>query len=221
MDVMTTAFPDPMAYLVLVRHGKSEWNKLGLWTGITDVDLASEGRKEARQMGKTIRDIRIEKAHVSKLKRSHQTFEEIRKVLGRDDLQAEAHAALNERDYGVHTGKNKWQVKEAVGEEEFQKIRRGWDAVVEGGENLKDVHDRVVPYYEQCIRSQLIVGHNVLVVAHGNSIRALVKHLENISDEKISELEIGFGEVYCYTFDCDGRRVGKEIRAVNPDKGKI
>ncbi|HEY4513768.1 MAG TPA: 2,3-bisphosphoglycerate-dependent phosphoglycerate mutase [Candidatus Paceibacterota bacterium] len=210
-----------MSHLVLVRHGKSEWNKLGLWTGLTDIDLSPEGRAEARHIGETIRDIKIEKAFVSKLKRAQQTFEEIKKVLQRPDLKADAHSALNERDYGVHTGKNKWQIKEAVGEEDFNKIRRGWDAFVEGGENLKDVYERVVPHYKEHVHPHLSKGSNVLVVAHGNSIRALVKHLENISNEKIPELEIGFGEVYCYKFDRDGKIIGKEIRAMNPEKGNI
>src|SRR6185436_13622507 len=134
-------------------------------------------------------------------------------VLGRHDLEGKADAALNERDYGIHTGKDKWQVRDELGEQAFHDIRRGWDTVVLGGENLKDVHARVVPYYEKNIRPQLLKGHNVLVVAHGNSLRALVKHLDNISDEKIALLEIGLGEVYCYAFDAKGNITGKTIRA--------
>ncbi len=210
-----------MAYLVLVRHGTSEWNKLGKWTGLTDVDLAPEGIEDARRMGEAIRDIPIAKVHVSKLKRAHQTFDEIRRLLGLHDVKPDTHAALNERDYGVHTGKDKWQVRDELGEEAFHQIRRGWDALVLNGENLKDVHGRVVPYYEKNIRPQILSGHNVLVVAHGNSLRALVKHLDGISDEKIAELEIGFGEVYCYEFDTEGNIVGKEIRAANPNAGKV
>lgn len=204
-----------MAYLVLIRHGTSEYNKRGLWTGLTDVELAPKGIEDAQRAGEVIRDIPIHKAHVSLLTRAKQTLNEIKKVLGRHDLQADEHAALNERDYGIHTGKNKWQVKEAVGEAEFHNIRRGWDVIVEGGENLKDVHARVVPYYAERILPQLLEGHNVLVVAHGNSLRALVKHLENISNEKIPELEIGFGEVYTYQFDKYGTVVGKKVRSVN------
>lgn len=210
-----------MAYLVLVRHGTSEWNKLGKWTGLTDVDLAPEGIEDARRMGEAIRDIPIAKVHVSKLKRAHQTFDEIRQLLGLHDVKPDTHAALNERDYGVHTGKDKWQVRDELGEKAFHDIRRGWDALVLNGENLKDVHGRVVPYFEEKIRPQLLSGHNVLVVAHGNSLRALVKHLDRISDEKIADLEIGFGEVYCYEFDTAGNIVGKEIRAANPNAGKI
>ena len=204
-----------MAYLVLVRHGTSEWNKLGKWTGLSDVDLAPEGIEDARRAGELIRDIEIHEAHVSLLKRARQTFDEIRAKLGKHNLEPRAEAALNERDYGVHTGKNKWEVKESVGEKEFHNIRRGWDAVIIGGENLKDVYARVVPYYEEHILPQLLSGHNVLVVAHGNSLRALVKHLEHIADDKIAELEIGFGEVYCYDIDTHGKIIEKTVRAVN------
>ena len=209
-----------MAYLVLVRHGKSEWNKLGLWTGKTDVSLAEEGLVEARAAGTAIKDIPIQSVHVSTLKRAHETFVEIHDALGLD-LEPKRHAALNERDYGIYTGKNKWHVKEEVGEEAFQKMRRGWDVPIPGGETMKDVHDRVVPYYEARVLPEILAGENVLIVAHGNSLRALVKHLEHISDEKLSELEIGTGEVYCYRFDAKGNILGKEIRAANPDKLKV
>lgn len=205
-----------MAYLVLVRHGTSEWNKLGKWTGLTDVDLAPEGIEEAQRMGRIIHDIEIHKAHVSMLKRAQQTLAEIKNVLGTHTLVANQHAALNERDYGEHTGKDKWQVRDELGEVEFQNIRRGWEAVVLGGENLKDVHARVVPYYEKYVRPEILDGHNVLVVAHGNSLRALVKHLENISDTDIAKLEIGFGQVYCYEMDEKGNVLDKEIREASP-----
>lgn len=162
-------------------------------------------------MGEAIRDIPVHRVHTSSLKRTHETLEEIRQVLGLT-LEYAAHEALDERDYGVHTGKDKWQVKEAVGDEEFHNIRRGWDAVVLGGENLKDVYTRVVPYYEQHILPDLKAGHNVLVVAHGNSLRALVKYLDNIPEEHIHKLEIGFGDVYCYEFDAAGAVTHKEIR---------
>ena len=210
-----------MSQLILVRHGTSEWNKLGKWTGLTDVDLAEEGKEDARRMGKAIEDVEIHEAHVSKLKRTHQTLHEIKNVLNRSDLETKTHPALNERDYGVHTGKEKWQVRDELGEEAFHNIRRGWDAIVLHGENLKDVYGRVVPYYENEIRPQLLAGRNVLVVAHGNSLRALVKHLEHISNEKVAKLEIGFGEVYRYEFNREGDITAKEIRATNPEKSNV
>ena len=210
-----------MAYLVLVRHGTSEYNKLGKWTGLTDVDLAPEGIAEAKRMGEAIQDIKVEKVFVSKLKRAQQTYEEIKKVLGAHELKVQIDSALNERDYGVHTGKDKWQVRDELGEEAFHQIRRGWDTVVLEGENLKDVHGRVVPFYTEHINPHLMQGRNVLVVAHGNSLRALVKHLENIADDEIHKLEIGFGDVYVYDVDSTGEIIGKEIRTANENKGKV
>ena len=201
-----------MAKLILVRHGKSSWNKLGLWTGHTDVDLTEEGHVEAERAGELIRDIEIHHAHVSFLKRTHQTLDGIKRALGRDDIEPQMHAALNERHYGVHTGKNKWEIKEAVGEEEFTKIRRNWDHFIPEGETLKDVHARVVPYYEDEIKPQLTSGKNVLVVSHGNTLRALVKHLEDISEELICNVEIGTGEVLCYEVAMNGSVTDKEIR---------
>ena len=210
-----------MAYLILVRHGKSEWNKLGKWTGQTDVSLVEEGIEEARQAGAVIADMNIDRVHVSTLKRAHETFREIQDVLGLHALEPKAHPALNERHYGIHTGKNKWHVKEEIGEEEFQRIRRSWDHPIEGGETMKDVHDRIVPYYREHILPELLAGQNVLVVAHGNSLRALVKFLEDMTHEKLGELEFGTGEVYCYRVSEDGTIVHKEIRAANPEKLKV
>ena len=97
-------------------------------------------------------------------------------------------------------------------------MRRGWDTPVPEGESLKDVHTRVVPHYEDEVRPHLLAGRTVLIVAHGNSLRALVKHLENIPEDKIAELEIGTGEVYCYEFDKEGKIIDKTIRAANANK---
>jgi len=206
-----------MAYgkLFLVRHGKSSWNHLGLWTGHTDVDLVAEGIKEARRAGDALKGEEIHCAYVSQLKRAQQTLAEITEVLGLGELAIKKHHALNERHYGEHTGKNKWEVRERVGEEEFKKIRRSWDHPIPGGETLKDVHARAVPYFEEHIRADLSNGRNVLVVAHGNSLRAIVKHLEGIDEARICEYELGTGEVHCYHFADDGRYHGKEVRAAN------
>jgi 2,3-bisphosphoglycerate-dependent phosphoglycerate mutase len=197
--------------LFLVRHGESEYNKLGLWTGHTDVSLADAGYEEARKAGEVLKNERIDVAYVSDLKRTQETFDEIKKVCGKDDLLCQAVTALKERDYGVHTGKNKWQVKEEIGDEEFQRIRRGWDVKVEGGETLKDVHDRVVPYYKEAILKDLQAGKNVLVVSHGNTLRALIKYLEDVDDAKICDVEMATGEVHCCTIDEDGKSTCREI----------
>lgn len=202
-----------MAYLVLVRHGQSEWNALGLWTGQRDVELTDQGREEARRAVEHLKDIPLHKAHTSKLTRAKQTLEEIKQALEHTELETVEHEALNERDYGDYTAKNKWEIAEQLGEEEFTQLRRNWDHPVPGGETLKDVHTRVLPYYEQEILKDLKEGKNVIVAAHGNSLRALMKHLENHSEDKVHELEIGTGEVLVYEISDDGTVIGKEIRA--------
>ncbi len=206
-----------MANLFLVRHGKSLWNATGQWTGWTDIGLNEEGVAEAKRAGEALKDFMIHKAYVSDMKRAQQTLDHIKAVLGKD-METETTPALKERDYGIYTGKNKWQVQKEVGEEEFKKIRRSWDHPIPEGESLKDVYARVVPYFEKHILPDLKHGKNVLVSAHGNSLRALMKKLDNISDEAICDLEIGTGEINLYTFDKKARIIGKEIRAANPDK---
>ncbi len=210
-----------MAYLVLVRHGESEWNALGLWTGWRDIPLTEKGREEERRAAQALRDIPFDLAFTSKLVRAQQTLDEIKRELHLEDLPTIEDAALNERDYGDLTAKNKWQVEKEYGTEQFLKWRRSWDYPVPGGETLKDVYARVAPFYERYILPELRAGKNVLVAAHGNSLRALVKHLEQIPDDEIPKLEIGTGEVYVYQVDPDGRIVSKEIRAANPMRGKV
>ena len=210
-----------MPYLLLLRHGKSEWNELGLWTGHTDIDLAETGRVEARQAAEAIRDIPIHAIHVSDLRRAEQTMDEVKQALGLTDLPHTAHAALKERHYGAYTGKNKWQIKEEIGEEKFQQLRRGWDVPIPEGETLKDVYERVAKYFNEVIRPDLQAGKNTLIVAHGNSLRALAKHVEDLSEAEVCALEIGTGEVHFYAITDDGKMDRKEIRAVNTEKKKV
>lgn len=207
-----------MAKLFLVRHGKSEWNKLGLWTGWTDVDLVEEGMNEAKTAGEFLKDEHIDTVYTSELKRTHQTFQGIKESSGKHDLTHTPHKALNERHYGVHTGKNKWQVKDEVGEEMFQAIRRGWDTKIPEGETLKDVHARLMPYYEENIKKDLVSGKNVLVVAHGNTLRALIKHLEDLNDLDIENVEVGTGEVHAYSLSEEGKVLSKEVKGGGVDK---
>lgn len=202
-----------MAKLVLVRHGKSAWNALGLWTGWTDVDLTKDGIAEAKTAGETLKDIHFDVAYTSLLKRAKQTLEEIKGVIGQKDLLTIEDGALNERNYGEYTGKNKWDIQKEVGEDRFLRIRRNWDEPIPKGETLKDVYHRVIPYYQAEILPRLEKGENVLLVAHGNSLRALVKYLETISDEGIATLEIATGEAYVYDIDEAGKVLKKSIRA--------
>lgn len=150
-------------------------------------------------------------AFTSVLKRAKETLDEIKNVLSQN-FQIFESPALNERDYGVFTGKNKWEVKEKLGEEEFKKIRRGFTHPVEGGETLKDVYNRVIPYYISHVLTPLREGKNVLICAHGNSLRALIKYLENISDKNIENLEIATGQIYIYQIDQRGNVISKEIK---------
>ncbi|OGG73819.1 hypothetical protein A3A40_02365 [Candidatus Kaiserbacteria bacterium RIFCSPLOWO2_01_FULL_54_20] len=209
-----------MAYLILVRHGTSEWNALGLWQGWTDIPLAQKGKEDALRAAESLRGIRIDRAYTSVLKRAKETWEIMKDALGIAPPTVE-HQALNERHYGIYQGKNKWQVKEDVGEEEFQRIRRSWDHPIPEGETLEDVYKRIVPYYQEHILPDLVAGKNVVLTAHGNSLRALVKYLEDLSIAEVLKLEFGIGEAYVYEVDEKGKVAGKEIRAANPHKGKV
>lgn len=192
-----------MAQLILIRHGMSEWNKLSLWTGKTDVGLHEEGILQAKAVAETMRGVAIDTVYVSGMKRAQETWKHIKETL-RIDPPVEVCLGLNERDYGIYTGKNKWQVQKEVGEEEFVKIRRGWDHPIPEGETMEDVYRRAVPCFTEKILPDLKAGKNVLVVAHGNSIRALMKYLEDIPDEQTAELGISVGEARCYEFDHEG-----------------
>jgi len=200
-----------MAYLILVRHGESEWNKKGIWTGLRDIGLSKQGIKESRLAGEKLKGARIDIAYTSPLKRAKQTLEEIKKVLGINNLLTIENKALNERDYGEFTGRNKWEIKKEVGDEKFLKIRRDWNYQIPSGETLKDVYNRMVPYYKDEILPKLKGGKNVLIVAHGNSLRALVKYLENIPDSEIENLEIETGKGCLYKIDSAGNIASKQI----------
>lgn len=192
-----------MAQLILIRHGLSEWNKLSLWTGKTDIGLHPEGVLQAKKAAEVLKGTRLDKVYVSGLKRAQQTWENIKHELNIDPPVTVC-SDLNERDYGIFTGKNKWQVRDEVGEEEFTKIRRAWDHPIPQGETMKDVYARVLPCFTDSILPDLKAGKNILVVAHGNSIRALMKHLEHIPEDKISDAAISVGEARCYEFNDDG-----------------
>jgi 2,3-bisphosphoglycerate-dependent phosphoglycerate mutase len=201
-----------MAYLVLVRHGESEWNAQGLWTGWTDISLSEKGHEEARKAGELLKDISFDLAYTSALKRAKETLVEIQKISGQTDIPTTEDKALNERNYGDLTGKNKWEVKAQVGDEEFLKLRRSWDYPPPNGESLKMVYERVIPYYEHEILPNLRADKNIIVAAHGNSLRALIKYLDNISDEEIPSLELATGGIYVYQIDNEGKVTSKEIR---------
>lgn len=199
-----------MARLVLIRHGESLWNQKGLWTGLTDISLNQKGEEEAKRAAHLIKDVHFDNAFISQLRRSKETYEIIEKEL-KFKLVPTVAAAFNERDYGDYTGENKWEIQKKVGDEEFLKIRRGWNHPIPHGESLKDVYDRVKPYYEEKVEPLLKEGKNILIVAHGNSLRALIKLIENISDADIPHLELATGEIYLYDINNQGKVVDKKI----------
>jgi len=204
-----------MAYLVLVRHGQSEWNLLNQFTGHTDVELSTQGRKEAKEAASLLKDITLHRAHTSDLKRARHTLEIILKELSSENIPIKKHPAIKERHYGDLTGMNKDEAKAKFGEELFLKYRRSWDVAPPNGESLKDTAERTIPYFEKNILTDLKAGHNVIVAAHGNSLRAIVKHLENIPEDEIPNLEIGTGVVYVYEIGDKGEVISKDIRDHN------
>lgn len=209
-----------MAKLVLVRHGMSEYNKKGMWTGWDDPDLTPEGIEDAKKVGQTLKDIDFDYAYSADLKRAIETLDEILKAIGEIKINVSVDWELKERNYGDYTRKNKWQVKKEVGEEEFQKIRRGWDHKIPNGESLKQVNERIWPFFEKEISPKLRQGKNVIAVSSGNAFRALIKSLENIPETEIGNLEFGIGEAWVYEIDSNGKVVSKEIRNKNPLAGK-
>lgn len=201
--------------LLITRHGESEWNARGVWTGVTDVHLSEKGYKEAALLGETIKDTKLNIAFCSEQIRSLETLEGMLDSSGQIKVNYERSSALNERDYGIYTGKNKWQVKEEIGDEAFENLRRGWDEPVEDGETLKDVYERSVPFYKEVILPRLLAGENVLIVAHGNSIRSLMKYIESLSDEQIGKTEMIFGQTLIYTVSEEGKMLSKDIRKID------
>lgn len=198
-----------MAYLILVRHGVTDWNVEGKWHGLTDIPLNEEGRKQARKAATLLKGMKIDASYTSILSRVTQSYDEICEAL-KLSCPVIKHPALNERDYGIYTGKNKWEVKKELGEEEFLNLRRGWSHQIPKGEALIDVYNRVIPFYKGRILKDLKKGKNVLVVSSGNTLRALIKFLQNISDEDISKLELKFGEVIIFETDKRGNIISQK-----------
>ena len=200
--------------LIIARHHESEWNKLGQWTGWRDKHLSSYGFEKAKDMGLLIKDVQVDQAFSSMLVRAIETLSCMLDVREQYRVPSEYSYALNERDYGDYTGKNKWEMEKLLGEEKFKNVRRGWDCPIPNGESLKMVYDRSVPYFFNKIMPFLKQEKNVLVVAHGNSLRSIVKYIENISDEGIADVEIPFGAIIIYDLDDSGHILDKEVRQV-------
>ena len=193
-------------YLVLVRHGQSEWNAKNLFTGWKDPDLTHKGIEEAVNAGKKINGYGLSFScmFTSALIRAQNTAKIILKEIEQEDIPTYQDKNLNERAYGSLTGMDKDEARQKFGSEQVQIWRRSFDTSPPDGESLKDTYNRVVPYFQKNILPRLADGKNVLVSAHGNSLRALVKLIENISENDIVKLEIATGQPIIYKYQ-DGK----------------
>ena len=216
-----------MSKLILTRHGQSIWNAENRFTGWVDVDLSEKGKEEAKKSGELIRElnIKINISYTSYLKRAIETLTIVLKTLNLP-MKFNTSWELNERHYGSLTGLNKEETKKKLGEEQFKRYRRSWDVAppllandsnylenfspLNSGipknkipltESLKNTYERVIPFYDMEINKNLKNGKNILISAHGNSLRALCKYLFKISDTKINELEIPTGNQLIIEFD--------------------
>ena len=216
-----------MSKLILTRHGQSIWNAENRFTGWVDVDLSRKGIEEAEKSGELIKklNIKIDISYTSFLKRAIKT---LTTILKKNNLELKFNTVwqLNERHYGSLTGLNKDETKKKIGEEQFKKYRRSWDippppiqedskylsnfsplngsipiGMTPFSESLKNTYERVIPFYENEIKKNLYKDKNILVSAHGNSLRALYKYIFKISDEKINELEIPTGNPLVIEFE--------------------
>ncbi len=190
-----------MKRVVFIRHGESQWNRENRFTGWVDVPLSPNGEQEAREAGEKLRDFRFDRAFASVLVRAVRTLEIVLEVIGQSHIPIEKNQALNERMYGDLQGLNKAETVKQYGAEQVTLWRRSYDVRPPGGESLHDTAERVIPYYQRQVRPQLAEGKTLLVVAHGNSLRALVMHLTALSREAVLELNIPTGAPVCYEFD--------------------
>ena len=184
--------------LFLVRHGQSQWNLENRFTGWRNPDITEKGKEEAKKAGQLLKNEKIDVAFTSILKRAIHTLDIILKEAELTNIPITENKALNERDYGDLSGKNKAELAKEVGEEQVHIWRRSYDVPPPGGESLKDTCERVIPYFEEHIKPEIQKGKNVIITAHGNSLRALVMHLENLSPEEILKREIATGDPITY-----------------------
>jgi 2,3-bisphosphoglycerate-dependent phosphoglycerate mutase len=196
----------PSNVLVLVRHGESEWNKLNLFTGWKDPNLTEKGIGEAKAGGQRLKaeGFKFDIAYTSALTRAQRTLGLILNEIGQANLTIVKNQALNERDYGELSGLNKDDARKKWGEDQVHIWRRSYDIPPPGGESLKDTAARVLPYYETHIWPDVKAGKNVIVAAHGNSLRALIMRLEHLTGEQIIAQELGTGIPIVYRLNVDG-----------------
>ncbi len=200
-----------MAKLILLRHGQSTWNLENRFTGWVDVPLTETGIKEAEEAGEKIKiaGIHLDIAYTSVLKRAQDTLTLCLKTAGQEGLPTVFDQALNERHYGDLQGLNKAETAVKFGDAQVKLWRRSYDVAPPGGESLKDTAARTLPYFNDKILSDLKEGKNIIISAHGNSLRAIVMELDNLSEAQVIELNIPNGVPIVYDFDDKGNPVAK------------
>ncbi len=194
-----------MARLVLLRHGESQWNLENRFTGWVDVPLSPRGVEEAKNAGNKLKGFTFDRAFTSVLSRANETLRFVLEVIGQTAIPIEKDKALNERMYGELQGLNKAETATKYGDAQVKIWRRSYDVRPPGGESLKDTAERVLPYYETRIKPCVLKGETILVAAHGNSLRALVMQLEQLSKEQVLELNIPTGAPLLYELDKNGK----------------
>ena len=194
-----------MARLILLRHGESQWNLENRFTGWVDVPLSPRGIQEAKDAGEKLRSFTFDRAFTSVLARANETLRLALETIGQTGIPVEKDKALNERMYGELQGLNKDETVKKYGDAQVKIWRRSYDVRPPGGESLKDTAERVLPYYEGTIKPHLLKGDTILIAAHGNSLRALIMELEQLSREQVLELNIPTGAPLLYELDNTGK----------------
>ena len=191
-----------MSKLIILRHGESEWNKLNLFTGWEDVSLTDQGKIEAKLAAFAIQNLKVDvnHAYTSALKRAKDTLEIVLYIL-KKDIPIISDQALNERNYGSLTGMNKDEARNKWGDEQVKLWRRSYDVAPEKGESLKDTCERTIPYFKKNILPKLYDGENVIITAHGNSLRSIIMHVEELSEEEIISVETTTGIPIVYEYE--------------------
>jgi len=189
--------------LYLVRHGQSVYNLENRFTGWKDVDLTELGEKQAKEAGEILSDVAFDHCYISNLKRARETLSLILNEI-KQSPTIEKNIALNERDYGDLIGQNKAEAAEKFGVEQVQIWRRSFDVPPPGGESLKMTAERTLPYYRDVILPKVLNSRNVIVSAHGNSIRAIVMEIFNLNPSQILKTEIGWCEPWKISYNKDG-----------------
>lgn len=192
-----------MATLVIFRHGQSTWNLENKFTGWVDVALTEKGIEEAKKAGEKIKDFKFDLAYSSDLKRAQDSLKIALEVSHQQNIPTKYDKALNERMYGDLQGLDKTETAKKFGEEQVKIWRRSYDVAPPNGESLKDTAERVIPYFKAEIEPKLKEGKNIVIAAHGNSLRALIMYLENMTPKQILEFEIGTGIPRHYELDAN------------------